>query len=258
MLHNALYIPSYNQNIFSVSAEVDRGASVILGQQVSTYTTEEGKVFEIRKKGRLYYLNSISSSVNNASSIQAWHRILGHCNYGDVRKLEKIVKGMKITDYEEAECEVCTQGKMCQTRNREPDQRASAPLEFVHCDLAGPIEPVAKDGFKYALSFVDDFSGTNIIYILRQKSDTLEATEKFLADAAPYGKVMRLRSDNGGEQPRTQALHCFYRDQWQLINAKRARVLGQHATGNCSVWQKMHQTWRTSYAKRVRRKIPSC
>ena len=30
-------------------------------------------------------------------------------------------------------------------------------------------------------------------------------------------------------QPRTQALHCFYRDQWRLINAKRARVLGQHA-----------------------------
>ena len=26
-------------------------------------------------------------------------------------------------------------------------------------------------------------------------------------------------------QPRTQALHCFYRDQWELINAKRARVL---------------------------------
>ena len=50
-------------------------------------------------------------------------------------------------------------------------------------------------------------------------------------------------------QPRTQALHCFYRDQWQLINAKRARVLGQHATGNCSAWQKMHQTWRTSYSK---------
>ena len=23
------------------------------------------------------------------------------------------------------------------------------------------------------------------------------------------------------DQPRTQALHCFYRDQWQLINAKR-------------------------------------
>ena len=38
-----------------------------------------------------------------------------------------------------------------------------------------------------------------MIYFLRQKSDTLEATEKFLADAAPYGKIKRLRSDNGGE-----------------------------------------------------------
>ena len=47
------------KTFFSVSAEVDRGASVILGQQVSTYTTGEEKVFEIRKKGRLYYLNSI-------------------------------------------------------------------------------------------------------------------------------------------------------------------------------------------------------
>ena len=106
---------------------------------------------------------------------------------------------MKITDYEEAECEVCTQGKMCQTRNREPDQRAKAPLEFVDCGLAGPIEPVAKDGFKYALSFVDDFSGVNMIYFLRQKSDAVETTEKILAGTAPYGKVRWLRSDNGGE-----------------------------------------------------------
>jgi hypothetical protein len=199
MLYNALYIPSYSQNIFSVSAEVGRGGTVNLGKQVSKYTTEEGNVFEIRQKGRLYYLNSVSSSSNNASSIEEWHKILGHCNYGDVRKLEKVVKGMKITDHKEPECEVCIQGKMCQIRNREPDQKAQAPLQFVHCDLAGPIEPTAKDGFKYALSFVDDFTGINMVYFLRQKSDTVEATEKYLADVAPYGKVKRIRSDNGGE-----------------------------------------------------------
>ena len=98
MLYNALYIPSYNQNIFSVSAEVGRGGSVNLGKQVSKYTTDEGYVFEIRQKGRLYYLNSVSASNNNASSIEEWHRILGHGNYSDVRKLEKVVKGMKISD----------------------------------------------------------------------------------------------------------------------------------------------------------------
>ena len=46
------------------------------------------------------------------------------------------------------------------TGNQISEQR-HAPLEFVPCDLAGPIELVAKDGFKYALSFVDRFSGTN-------------------------------------------------------------------------------------------------
>ena len=170
-----------------------------MGKQVSKYTTEEGNVFEIRQKGRLYYLNSVSSSSNNASSIEEWHKILGHCNCGDVRKLEQVVKGMKITDHKEPEYEVCTQGEMCQTRSREPDQRAKAPLEFVHCDLAGPIERTAKDGFKYALSFVDDFTGINMVYFLKQKSDTTEATEKYIADVAPYGKIKRLRSDNGGE-----------------------------------------------------------
>jgi transposase InsO family protein len=128
-----------------------------------------------------------------------WHKILGHCNYNDVRKLESVVKGMKIVDDKEILCEVCTQGKMCQHRSREPDQRAKGPLEFVHCDLAGPVEPAAKDGFKYALSFVDDFTGTNLIYFLKQKSDTVEATEKFLADIAPFGKVKRIKSDNGTE-----------------------------------------------------------
>ena len=38
-----------------------------------------------------------------------------------------------------------------------------------------------------------------MIYFLKRKDGTLEATEKFLADVAPYGKVKRMRSDNGGE-----------------------------------------------------------
>jgi transposase InsO family protein len=58
---------------------------------------------------------------------------------------------------------------------------------------------VPKDWYKYALSFVDDYTGTNMIYFLKKKDNTLEATEKFLADVAPYGKIKRIRSENGGE-----------------------------------------------------------
>ena len=38
-----------------------------------------------------------------------------------------------------------------------------------------------------------------MVYFLKKKDNTLEATEKFLADVSPYGKIKRLRSDNGGE-----------------------------------------------------------
>ncbi len=65
--------------------------------------------------------------------------------------------------------------------------------------MAGPIHPESRDGHKYALSFTDDFSSTVFVYFLRNKSDTLHATERFLADIAPYGKVKCFRSDNGTE-----------------------------------------------------------
>ena len=48
---------------------------------------------------------------------------------------------------------------------------------------------MAKDGFKYALTFVDDYTGTICVYFLKNKSDTVAATEKFLADNRPFGKL---------------------------------------------------------------------
>ena len=73
------------------------------------------------------------------------------------------------------------------------------PLELVHTDLAGPIGPTSREGFRYAIIFTDDYSGVAFVYFLKAKSDTMEATERFLADSAPFGKVKCLRSDNGSE-----------------------------------------------------------
>src|SRR6218665_889208 len=113
-----------------------------------------------------------------------WHMILGHCNVKDLLKLEFVVDGMKITDKSEFQCDVCILGKMTQSFNRQSDIRATKPLELVHCDLSGPITPVARNGFRYAASFVDDYSGACTVYFLRQKCDVIHATEKFLADCA--------------------------------------------------------------------------
>ena len=53
--------------------------------------------------------------------------------------------------------------QMCQRYSQKPDERATMPLEFVYCDLVGPINPVAKVGFKYALCIVHDHTGINMV-----------------------------------------------------------------------------------------------
>jgi hypothetical protein len=88
---------------------------------------------------------------------------------------------------------------MSQYRSREADKRAEKPMEFIHCDLAGPIDPIAREGYKYCISFVDDYSGAIAVYFLKQKNDSAKALEKFLADSAVYGSVKKFRSDNGTE-----------------------------------------------------------
>lgn len=89
-------------------------------------------------------------------------------------------------------------GKLAQNRNRKPDANATAPLELVHTDLAEPADPASTGGFRYCLAFTGDFLGAVFVYIVRNKSDTVAAKERFLVDSAPYGQVKCMRSDNGG------------------------------------------------------------
>ena len=136
---------------------------------------------------------------------------MGHCNVDDVAKMENVVDGISIEKNAKFQCETCILGKQTNNRNRDADERAKAVMELVHTDLVGPIQPKAREGFRYAISFVDDFSNATFVYFLKKKSDATRALAKFLADSRPFGKVksmstddylcpvQRLRSDNGGE-----------------------------------------------------------
>ena len=128
---------------------------------------------------RDYYLHTVNDDDDDCDDdqckgchdIQTWHEILGHCNYKDIQKLQNVVDGMKIKGSinKPQHCEVCTKGKFFQTRNKDPDVRAKIPLELVHTDLAGPIHPESKEGYRYAVSFTDDFSSTVFVYFLKEQ-----------------------------------------------------------------------------------------
>jgi hypothetical protein len=69
-------------------------------------------------------------------------------------------------------CNTCVEGKFVNSRSRIPDARSQKSLENV--DLAGPVSPVSREGFKYCIAFTDDFSGAVFVYFLKCKSDTLK------------------------------------------------------------------------------------
>ena len=97
-------------------------------------------------------------------------------------KLKDVVEGMKGSDSscsKPQDCDVCIEGKMIESRNRNPDARAAKPLELVHTDLAEPIDLSSREGFRYSIAFTGDYSGAIFVYFLKNKSDTVAATGKF-------------------------------------------------------------------------------
>ena len=146
-LNNVLYVPSFKTDIFFCTVCYYRGSRVTFDQDNAVLSCN-GTEFNIVKQGKLYYLNSVCDSRNASHTLKEWHEIMGHCNYSDVRKMKSHVDGMIVTDDVEPECDVCIKGKMTLNRSRKPDARATNILQLLHCDLVGPVDPVAKDGFR--------------------------------------------------------------------------------------------------------------
>jgi hypothetical protein len=55
VLNDALFIPAYPQNIFSVQAATEKGVTVTFNPDSAELVTPNGSRFNIVKSGRLYY-----------------------------------------------------------------------------------------------------------------------------------------------------------------------------------------------------------
>ena len=176
-LKGALFIPSYPQDIFSVKSATANGAAITFKKNKNELMFDKnGTKFNIFDHNRLYYLMSITNKLKDSCqgcyNINTWHRILGHCNYDDIRKLTNVLKGMKIKEKIgtlNKNCEICIQGKFFQNSNRQPDRCAASTFELIHTELAGPREPADINGHRYAITFTDDFSGAIFVYFIKNK-----------------------------------------------------------------------------------------
>lgn len=126
-------------------------------------------------QSNLYQLNlpasAFNTKFNNYHPITIWHQRLTHLNLKDVSKITKIQLPKQIS-----RCASYMAGKQHATYNRNPQERATKPFNFIHSNLSGLL-PTSLGGYRYFLVFVDDFTRYTHTYFLKGKSmkETIEA-----------------------------------------------------------------------------------
>src|SRR5579859_6948889 len=223
-LNDVVYAPSMNSNLFSLAAAYDRGYETRMtpGYGVRIFHGEELVATTIRAAGGLFRLKTPTdafayaaqvTSVTPELDIDIWHRRMGHLGEDNVRKLAKMVDGMGIkVRTTVGVCEACLNGKQHRQPSHQPATRAKEPLELVHSDLCGPIDPPTYGGTNYYLLFTDDYTRMMRIYPLKKKSSAsvLEKFKEYQAETETQktGKLIkRLRTDGGGEYEKWMGIH---------------------------------------------------
>ncbi|KAL0319366.1 UNVERIFIED_CONTAM: Retrovirus-related Pol polyprotein from transposon RE2 [Sesamum angustifolium] len=151
------------------------------------------------ERGGLYFLDptppvdarALSASV---SPLQ-WHSRLGHPSLPTLQKLLPI-------DSARLECESCELGK--HHRASFPprvEKRSSSPFTLVHSDIWGPCRFESLRGFRYFITFVDDYSRMTWVYLLKDRSQVPTIITSFYNEIYTQFSVniRILRTDNALE-----------------------------------------------------------
>ena len=115
-----------------------------------------------------------------------------------------LVMGLKLDSQADPDpvCEACKAGKMHADPFPPSSSRASikAPPTCPQ-QCTGPVKVPTHQGYRYWVTFIDDFSCFKAVYLLKRKSETFAAFKQFKAWAENVtgAKLGTLRDDKGGE-----------------------------------------------------------
>ena len=92
-------------------------------------------------------------------------------------------------------CETCALGKISKKPvPKMSDNKATQKLEGVYSDVIGPVSPSSIGDNRYAISFIDEFSGYAAVKFMKYKTQALQTFKYYVAQ---YGRPKIVRTDNG-------------------------------------------------------------
>nr|GEZ76256.1 ribonuclease H-like domain-containing protein [Tanacetum cinerariifolium] len=180
ILSDVLYVPEYTVNLLSVH-KLARDSKLFIGfdeHKCYIQDLQLQKTLGTGQRKGLYFLeftgpnNFIkSNNIMSYHSNSLWHNRLGHPSDQVLKALKhkNDIKG----DFNSSPCDICHYSK--QTREPFPlsDHKSTSVGELIYLDVWGPYRVTSREGFKYFLTIVDDYSRAVWVkeYQKRTKSD---------------------------------------------------------------------------------------
>lgn len=207
-IENVLHVPGLKKNLLSVGQCTSRGYDFkFKSKYVELTAREEIIAIGVKQLNGIYrmFLEVIKPDRNEinltVTSVKVWHERLAHLNVLAIKELTSanLIQRIKIEEKGDFFCEPCQLGKSLKLPFKNKVKRLSAPGEFIHSDVCGPMPVESVNGARYYVLFKDDSSGFRYVYFLKHKSDV---TDKFMEFAKlmknHFGRSMKtLRTDNG-------------------------------------------------------------
>lgn len=206
---NVCFVPGLSHNLLSVSRLDEFGFTFGIENGVLSCYKNEQLIFEAIKHNGLYWTSfeplkhRAHASKKSMDLNELWHRPLGHINMYKVSKMANgAVNGIKkdITS-ELGFCECCVKCKQTRLPFNKKRNPATRPLERIHSDVCGPFPAETFDGYKYYVTFIDDFTHMCTTYLLKRKSEVFTCFKNYknMVEAKFGAKISKLRCDCGGE-----------------------------------------------------------
>ena len=97
-------------------------------------------------------------------------------------------------------CVECIKGKQIKNK-RLGANKASKVLELIHTNICGPFPKASWNGQQYFISFIDNYSRYGYLYLIKEKSQSLDMFKAFKAEIENQlnKRIKAIRSDHGGE-----------------------------------------------------------
>ena len=223
LLHNVLYVPGLQCNLFSTTLMATKHSMHFIGTQTDCQFTKNNEVlFTGRLINDMYILDFTvllppvhglyTASYGNIplkeeyQSLQLWHHRLGHLNFDMIQKMTKsgAVTGLYLTNQEHPTlCSACQFGKLKRKSFLENHFRTYAqfPGDLIHGDICGPMSQPSKGGSVYFVLYQDDSTGYRFVFCITRKSEALTCFKQvFKTILRDTGRtISTLRTDRGGE-----------------------------------------------------------